>query len=152
MRPEKTILYSLAFILILLSQHSFLARVEAAEGERVQKGFGICLTTNKAVYAPGEVVEMTLEIINRSSEGIILQFKDSQRYDFVLEGPTSKRWQWSAERMFAQMLGEEHIEPGETRTYTTQYSEGLSPGIYRITGTIVATGMPLMASTVIWVR
>jgi Intracellular proteinase inhibitor len=37
------------------------------------------LTASKAVYAEGEPVELTLQVVNRGPRPVTLQFRDSQR-------------------------------------------------------------------------
>jgi hypothetical protein len=100
----------------------------------------LTLATDKASYHAGEPIELILKLTNRSKQAIALEFSSSQRYDFeIADSSGTKVWQWSADRMFAQMLGTERLAPGESREYRERVSGSLAPGTYRVTGRITAT-------------
>jgi hypothetical protein len=100
----------------------------------------LTLTTDKPAYRVGEPVELVLKVTNRAKQPKVLEFSSSQRYDFeIADSSGAKVWQWSADRMFAQMLGTERLAPGESREYRERFSGSLAPGTYRVTGRITAT-------------
>jgi hypothetical protein len=116
----------------------------------------LTLTTDKPAYRAGEPIELTLRLINRSSQARVLEFSNSQRYDFEIADSSGGRvWKWNADRMFAQMLGTERLAPGESREYRERFTGQLPPGTYRATGIITtsgAGGAALRASTTFTVR
>jgi hypothetical protein len=107
----------------------------------------LTLTTDKPAYRVGEPIELILKLTNRSPQPTVLEFSSSQRYDFEIG-----EWHWSADRMFAQMLGTERLEPGESREYRERFLSRLAPGSYRATGRITATGSTARASATFTVQ
>jgi Intracellular proteinase inhibitor len=107
----------------------------------------LLLRANKAVYAEGEPLELTLEVVNRSPRPVTLQFRDSQRYDFLIRNAQGQEvWRWSAGQMFAQMLGEETLAPdGENLTYRTVKQLPLMRGSYTVIGVVPAMGAQMSA-------
>ena len=107
----------------------------------------LLLRANKAVYAEGEPLELTLEVVNRSPRPVTLQFRDSQRYDFLIRNAQGQEvWRWSAGQMFAQILGEETLAPdGENLTYRTVKQLPLMRGLYTIIGVVPAMGAQMSA-------
>lgn len=62
-------------------------------------------------------------------------------------------WRWSNERIFAQVLGQETLGPGlEEILYTATYAGPLEPGVYKITGALLASGRSILASITITIR
>ena len=138
-----------AFILVSVLLASDL---DADDSEILKSGFSLCLITDKAIYSPGDVIEMTLEISNQTNEEITLRFKDAQRFDFMIEKDGVKLWRWSDGRMFAQLLGEERLSPGKTITYTVRFEGKLNVGVFRVTGMVVDRNIPLTMSSVVIVK
>lgn len=107
----------------------------------------LTLTTDKRAYRAGEPIELILTLTNRSRQAQVLDFANSQRYDFeIADSGGARVWKWNADRMFAQMLGTERLAAGESREYRERFSGSLAPGTYRATGIITASGAPLRAS------
>ena len=102
----------------------------------------VTLETDKPAYRAGEPVELILRLTNRSAGAKTLEFSSSQRYDFKIEdsGGGASVWTWSADRMFAQMMGTERLGPGESREYRERFSGQLAPETYQATGTISTLG------------
>ena len=116
--------------------------------------YGISIMTDKLSYSVGESIKMTLKIFNYTEEDIVFHFNISQRYDFIIEDEEGNEiWQWSKDRMFAMMLGEETLEPNNPEvTYTAEYSGKLSPGYYKVTGFFVAKDRPMSGNVIIMVK
>jgi hypothetical protein len=122
--------------------------------EERNMNYGISMSTDKMSYTIGKPIKMTLKIFNYTEEGITFHFNTSQRYDFVIEDKEGNEiWRWSEGRMFAQMLGEEILEPTNTEIiYTAEYKDRLSPGYYKVTGIFVAQDRPMSGSIIIEVK
>jgi hypothetical protein len=107
----------------------------------------LLLRTNKMVYAEGEPLELTLEVVNRSPRPVTLQFRDSQRYDFLIRNAQGEEvWRWSADQMFAQILGQETLSPdGGKLAYRIMTQVPLMRGSYIITGVVPALDAQLSA-------
>jgi hypothetical protein len=114
-------------------------------------GFTLCLTTGKAVYSQGETAGMTLRVANFSADAVTLRFSDARRYDFAISRDGKVLWRWSDGRVFAQVLGAETLNPGDTLSYTAKVVLKLRPGLYMVTGTVTAAE-PLSASTRIRIK
>ena len=127
-----------------------------AESRSVREaGFGVSVATDRAVYTVGEpIIIIELQVFNRTGKEITLNFRDAQRYDFVIEDEEgNKMWQWSAGMMFAQVLGQETLGPGkEELTYSATYEEKLTPGKYKVTGVLFAQDKPMSGNIVIVVN
>ena len=108
----------------------------------------ISITTDKTDYAADEPIILRLEVTNGTDEPLVLEFSNGQRYDFVMEdaeGGTA--WRWSADKAFIQVLGEEHLAPGESLTYEERFEGSLAAGTYTVVGMLVTTNVPLEART-----
>ena len=124
--------------------------------EQPMPQFGISLTTDRATYASQEepiAIAMTLTIANRTGEPVEFNFTSAQRYDFAIADEQGDEvWRWSAERMFAQMLGTEALGPGEELVYGEVGEVSLEPGSYTVTGTLTATDRPMSATLTVKVK
>jgi hypothetical protein len=118
--------------------------VEAQSGT---SDLGLVLRATKGVYAQGEPLELTLEVVNRSQRPITLGFRTAQRYDLLIQDAQGQEvWRWSAERMFAQMLGQEVLSPnGGKLTYHAVVREKIPRGSYTVIGVVPAVDARLSA-------
>jgi hypothetical protein len=107
----------------------------------------LLLTASKAVYAEGEPVELTLQVVNRGPRPVTLQFRDSQRYDFLIRNAQGQEvWRWSADQMFAQILGHEILSSdGGKLTYRIVARATLMQGAYTVTGVVPAIDAQMSA-------
>lgn len=118
------------------------------------RGLRLCFESDKTVYMSGEPVKLRLQVTNEAREEIRLQFKESQRFDFILGDSEGKEvWRWSEGQMFAQVLGEEILGPRrKSLIYTAEFRGKLQPGTYKVSGVIVSRGLSLSSSMVISVK
>jgi hypothetical protein len=97
------------------------------------------VTTTKNAYAREEAVDVTLNVMNRGTVPAQLTFPTAQRYDVLIHDAQGRQvWRWSDGKMFAQVLGEETIQPGRRLVYRVRVRDTLAPGAYRVTGVIPA--------------
>jgi hypothetical protein len=123
------------------------------EEPRGERALHLSLQTDRPVYQAGQPVQFRLTLSNHSTNAITLPCKDSQRFDLLVQDASGRSlWRWSEEQMFAQMLGEETIGPGETRVYTADFNGKLSAAQYRASGIIVCIEPPLSAHAVFTVQ
>jgi len=83
---------------------------------------------DKTAYRQGQAIQMSLTVTNRGNQPLILSFSDSQRYDFtIICGPDARCagpiWQWSRDKVFAQVLGQESLAPGQSVTYSETWDQ-----------------------------
>jgi len=113
----------------------------------------VSVTADRETYAPGDAIELRLELQNDTDRPLVLEFSTSQRYDFTILGTQGDTvWSSSAGRNFMQMLGQETVQPGQNLLYSEQIRPELPPGTFQIVGRIVARESDLVDSAVIVVQ
>jgi hypothetical protein len=82
------------------------------------------------------------------------QFRDSQRYDFLIWSAQDQEvWRWSANQMFAQLLGQETLSPdGGKLTYRVVARATLRRGSYTVTGVVPAIDTQMSARLEVTIR
>ena len=106
----------------------------------------LTLHTDRESYVPGQPVQLRLELFNDRAEPVRLTFSSSMRFDFEVLWEDQLLWRWSADRLFAQMLTEEMLAPGERRTFETTWDgrimggEEAKPGEYLARGILTVSG------------
>ena len=124
---------------------------ELEPANRVQ--VAVSVTADQETYAPGDAIELRLELQNESDRPLVLDFSTSQRYDFIILGSEGDTvWSSSADRNFMQMLGQETVQPGQNLVYSEQIRPELPTGTFQIVGRIVARASDLLDSTIILVQ
>ncbi len=108
------------------------------------QGLAASVNVDKATYEPGEPVRMTLTIENVGTETKQLAFRDGQRYDFIIMDAAGRQvWQWAADKVFIQVLGQEAIDPGQRLVYVEEWDQRdevgnqVPPGTYTVRGSTV---------------
>jgi hypothetical protein len=71
----------------------------------VRNSLEVKTETIKGEYAVGEEVEMSVTVVNNGADSVELVFKSSQRYDFYIFKGDEEIWRWSADKMFAMVIG-----------------------------------------------
>jgi hypothetical protein len=100
------------------------------------------------VGVEGDSVRLELHVTNATGEALLVEFTSAQRYDFtVVDDGGSVVWRWSDEMMFAQVMGTESLQPGETRRYAASWYAGALRGEYVATGRLVSTNYPVELRT-----
>jgi hypothetical protein len=103
-------------------------------------GVTTVLTLGADRVAPGDSIPLTLHVVNGTTEPLVLEFTSSQRYDLRIAPATGESvWTWSADKLFAQMMGQETIAPGDTVMYRDVAPAPAAPGAYRVIGSITTT-------------
>ncbi len=100
-------------------------------------GLTCYLTTDRHTYQPGEVAKLQMKVFNPTEEAQILQFRTSQQFDFSARNPDGETvWKWSQGLMFAQMLTQKALQPGEGYSVTADWTlpADLPPALYRVSG------------------
>jgi hypothetical protein len=100
----------------------------------------LTLHTDRASYAPGQPVHLRLEVFNDTGEAVHLRFNSSQQYDFEVLWEDQRLWHWSADRMFAQVLTEETLAPGQRQEYEATWNGRLVDGVEAKPGEYVGRG------------
>jgi|GEM_PF-475858 len=113
-------------------------------------GFEVRLGIDRAIYEPGSNVRAVLVVGNSTDRARTLSFSSAQRYDFVLTNQAGEEvHRWSEERSFAQVLGEEGLEPGGELEWSEEFRAPEEPGHYLLRGIVttldgdLSAGLPL---------
>jgi len=100
-------------------------------------------------FGAGEAVDLVLEVHNAGEAPLALSFATARRYDFaVMDAAGVELWRWSRGRLFAQVLEEIEMAPGETRRFAASWDKRDSsgtpapPGHYRVTATLACSPSP----------
>ena len=100
-------------------------------------GLTCYLTTDRNSYKPGDTIRMQMQVRNPTAEALVLNFNTSQQYDFTVSDAEGKTvWKWSQGRMFAQMLTQKTLQPGDAYTVTAEWAlpATLAPAQYKVSG------------------
>ncbi|WP_421381516.1 BsuPI-related putative proteinase inhibitor [Bacillus salacetis] len=91
---------------------------------------GVYSTLNKAEGSEG-LNEFVYTVHNNTDKDLILKFRTSQRYDYILKKNGKVVEQYSKDKAFMQVMSEQVVSPGET--YSTDLSfPALTPGSYSL--------------------
>ena len=119
-------------------------------GASPRDSLAVTLELRERGYASGEPIEMRLVVSNTTDRRVRITFPTAQRFDFVVKKDRAPVWQWSGERMFAQVLGRHVIEAREAITYQFTWDQKLPDGSWARLGRYSAQGilksMPEIAS------
>ena len=100
-------------------------------------GVAAVLTLGRDTVAPGDSIPLTLHVVNGTPEPLVLEFTSSQRYDlWIAPADGEPIWTWAADKLFAQMMGQETIAPGDTIEYHDTVPAPADPGSYRVIAAI----------------
>ena len=150
----KIILLVIIAVLVFLSLGLWLIAYGNTISEDRNMNYGLSMMTDKISYSVSEPIIMTVKIFNYTEEDIVFYFNTSQRYDFIIEDEEGNEvWRWSQDMMFTMALGEKTLGPTNTEViYTTEYTNKLIPGYYKIIGVFVAQGRPMFGSIITKVK
>ncbi|WP_222919498.1 BsuPI-related putative proteinase inhibitor [Natrinema sp. SYSU A 869] len=93
-----------------------------------------------------DAVMFVFAVTNTGDEPVELEFSDACKAEFVLAADDEEVWRFSEERMFAQVLSSETLDPGESTTYEAEWSD-LEPGEYTATAALQARERTCKATT-----
>jgi hypothetical protein len=108
-----------------------------------------------STFASGEAIHLGLQLTNHSDNRVSLPFSSSKTYDLIVLGPDGREvWRLSQGRMYAQMLSQLDLEPGDSEHFeaacdpTRGGAPALAPGRYQVVGIIPAMGAELRSEPV----
>lgn len=116
-------------------------------------GAATYLWAGKGEPGGGTAVRQTLEVREGGREAALvvehagsaplrLRFRTAQQFEARALADGREVWRWSAERVFAQVVTDVELAPGERRTWTFTLPE-LPPGTYALEAWLVAEGLDL---------
>ena len=92
------------------------------------------LSTDKAVYVPGDTVHLTYRLTNGSSDLLTLEFTSGQRFDFTVAGG-GFFFRWSKGRSFTDVMGSFSVPEGGSFVQESSWKVpiGVREGAYTVT-------------------
>ena len=94
-------------------------------------------------FHAGETITFVVTLTNRASVPRTLTFPTSQTHDCIVSAADHKEvWRHSSGRMFAQVITELTLKPGESRAYTATWNQTdargkpVPPGEYEAAGLV----------------
>lgn len=125
------------------------APVFAGNGASVDLG----IRADRSTYAAGEPLAFTVAVENRGTQHVVLTFRTAQRFDVRIQDASGREvWRWSADRMFAQAVGEERLEPGGRRRWNVVVRENLPAGAYTVVASLESVNVKVSGSVGVTVR
>ncbi|WP_254767345.1 BsuPI-related putative proteinase inhibitor [Salinilacihabitans rarus] len=98
----------------------------------------------------GDAPRLQFSVTNVGDEPVELRFPDACKAEFVVEADDEEVWRFTEGRMFAQVLGSETLDAGETATYEAD-CDALDPGRYVARAELRARNEDCEASTTLTV-
>ena len=101
---------------IVTTIHKFITKI-------VQATPKIELSVNRTQLAPGDTLTIRLAVTNPTNQPMVLHFSSAQVYDFIIsdnstdETDSNVIWNWAFDKMFAAVLTDLTLLPGEVRVY-----------------------------------
>lgn len=117
---------------------------EGSESRGPDHPINLFLKLEKTATQAKEPVVMHLRVLahQATDEPVQLDFSSSQKYDFIATRKGREIWRWSGGKLFAMMMSQIVLKPGESLHYTEPWdqrdNEGklVPPGRYEIVGVL----------------
>jgi len=107
---------------------------------RLIDGFRYTITTDRGNYSRGESVRLRLVKTNITNSPISLNYRTSQRFDFVAFREGEEIWRWSGDRAFSRALTRIIIQPGGNQTFNAVWDQRNNAGRLVQPGTVTIRG------------
>lgn len=100
------------------------------------------------VRVEGDTVHFEVHVTNVTDRPLVLEFGSAQRYDVeVRDDDGDAVWQWSADRVFAQVVGREDLAAGASMRFTTEWLGAEAGEEYVATGRLTSMNYPVELRT-----
>jgi hypothetical protein len=119
------------------------------KAEVTQDSIDYTLTTDKAVYATDDPVDLTFTVTNTSKEDVKFVFPTSQYYDFVIKRGDDEVARWSLGQTFVPNPPPLFLAAGKSISFNTRWlqkdqdSHVVGPGTYNITAVFALKDKPV---------
>lgn len=80
---------------------------------------------------------------NNGLEPVRLTFPTAQLGEVVLRQDGIERWRWSGGKLFAQVISERELAPGDAWSFSLEGVPEVEPGRYEATASVCARPAPL---------
>ncbi|MCS4540909.1 MAG: BsuPI-related putative proteinase inhibitor [Euryarchaeota archaeon] len=128
---------ALRILIVLIAAILAIALVLYLKPKPAEGGLKVTISADKPEYWSGQIVNMTVTILNNGPNPITIEFASSQRYDFIILKNNNEIWRWSADKAFAQVIGSVTLQPGEKQSYFETWKT-TQVGTYTLIGIITS--------------
>jgi len=104
-------------------------------------GLLFTLTTDRASYSSGKSVRLTLVKLNTDRAPKNLNYRTSQRFDFVALREGREVWRWSAGRNFTRETARVTLRSGQSQTFRANWNQRDNDGNLIEPGTVTIRGI-----------
>jgi hypothetical protein len=105
------------------------------------------LVPTLSVRVAADTVTLVLRVSNGGSEAVRVEFASAQRFDFAVKSGAQEVWRWSSGMGFAQVVGEEVLEPGGSLEYEAAWVAGERSGTFEAVGFLTSMNHPVELRT-----
>lgn len=98
-------------------------KVEKPEERVIASEENMTLTNEMYQVKQIDNEKLVFTITNVYEKDLVLNYRDAQKYDFVLLKDDERIWKWSDELMYAQVISQTVLKPGETLDYEFNFNE-----------------------------
>ena len=100
-------------------------------------------------FVMGEPIRFDLEVLNRTSRTVSLEFPDGQIYDVYVFPANSSQvlWRWAADKSFPQVVTEVSFPPNSSKAYILGWNAVLADGTQLPVGEYRARGLFVSSDT-----
>ena len=115
----------------------------AKDGPPAQPDVVLRIATDAQQYQTGDTAAVAMVVLPRDQTATA-EFRTAQRFDFAAYRGDREVWRWSADKMFAQVLGEETYHRDDPVLYVVTWDlkdndgEPLPAGRYEVHGELAA--------------
>lgn len=107
---------------------------------RLIDGFRYTITTDRSNYSRGESVRLRLVKTNITGSPISLNYRTSQRFDFVAFREGEEIWRWSDNQAFSRAVTRIILQPGGNQTFNAVWNQRDNRGRLVQPGTVTIRG------------
>jgi hypothetical protein len=148
---QSRVIYVFSIVLIVVLALSGISSLRSLEvlGAETPGTIVFSIAPERSIYYTGEVANFLIEVENKGTDPVEIDFNSSQQYDLEITGPNSYYWRWSQGKFFLSVLTSYTLKPGEKKSYQESWSipEQVLPGIYKIKARLTSSNLSLEAST-----
>jgi hypothetical protein len=106
------------------------SRRAAPKRPKRTKGDTAAVDASLAVIPVDDGVRLDLQLVNRSTHRVEIDFPDGRTRDFAIYDASGREvWRWSRGRLFTQTVQNKFLGAGDTTFYHGRW-EGAAPGMY----------------------
>jgi hypothetical protein len=112
------------------------------KGRPEQSHLAVSVEVSPLPLRRGAEARWSIRVMNEGTEPVTLGFATAQRGDVTLERDGVEHWRWSEGAVFAQMMSERDLAPGESWSFPLTGVVTVDPGRYEAIVSVASHPMP----------